>query len=163
MKSSFIMSLFLWTSVCLLPWSVFSAERLQIDHPLKGGHTYSEKARCDNCGMDLNKWARTRHEFTTQKGKFHTCSIHCVAVLEKKLNDPPGQVRAAEYLKPERMLDAEKAVYVIGSTAPGTMTRKSKIAFHDRKEAEQFAARYGGTAGNFAEALAEARREIEGP
>jgi nitrous oxide reductase accessory protein NosL len=156
-KIAFSLSVFL----CLLIlFSYVSAEKLDIEHPIKNPKKYTQKERCDNCGMDRNKWARTRHEFETSKGKFYTCSIHCVAAMDIKLKEESKNVKAAEYLYPERMLDAEKAFYVIGSTAPGTMTPKSKIAFSSKDEAEKFAKRYGGVVGIFKDAMSEAYKEI---
>lgn len=136
------------------------AKNLDIEHPFKNPPAYTDKQRCDNCGMDRNKFARTRHEFQNAKGKFYTCSIHCVAALNMKLQEKAEQVKVAVYLHPENMLDADKAVYVIGSSAPGTMTLKSKIAFASRAEAEKFAADYGGQIGGFESALAEAAKEL---
>lgn len=139
-----------------------SAEKFEIDHPINNPHKYTDKVKCDNCGMDRNKWARTRHEFESSKGSVHTCSIHCVAVMCLKLKQEPKNVKAAEYLHPEKMLDSDKAFYVIGSTAPGTMTQKSKIAFSSKEEAEKFAAKYGGAAANFEGAMNEAKMGISG-
>lgn len=136
------------------------AKKPDIEHPLVNPPAYTDKKRCDNCGMDRNKFARTRHEFQNAKGKFHTCSIFCVAVLTMKTQAKPEQVRVAEYFHPEKMLDADKAVYLIGSTAPGTMTLESKIAFASREEAEKFAADYGGQLAGFQSALSESDKEI---
>ncbi|MEW6738843.1 MAG: nitrous oxide reductase accessory protein NosL [Nitrospirota bacterium] len=145
---------------CIPAVSVLSAEKLDIEHPFKSPKKYTEKEKCDNCGMNLNKFARTRYEFQTSKGTFHTCSIQCVAVMGMKLKEEPKNVKAAEYLHPEHMLDAEKAFFVVGSTAPGTMTTKSKIAFPSKKEAERFAAKYGGTVTNYEGALSEAKKGV---
>ncbi len=138
-------------------------ESLEIEHPIKNPPLFTEHKRCDNCGMDRNKWARTRYEFETSKGRFYTCSIHCVAVMSHKLKEEPKNVRVAEYMRPERMVDAEKAYFVMGSRAPGTMTRVSKIAFSSRKEAEEFIKRYGGKIVDFKTAFSEARKEFETP
>jgi len=141
---------------------VVSAEKFNIEHPIKNLQKYTDKEKCDNCGMDRNKWARTRHEFQTSKGRFYTCSLHCVAVMSMKLKEEPKNVKVAEYLHPERMLDADKTFYVIGSTAPGTMTPKSKIAFSSKEEAEKFAEKYGGTVSNFEGTLNEAKMGVQG-
>lgn len=145
--------------VFLLSAGKAMSEDLKIAHPFKNPQKYTDKAKCDNCGMDRNKWARTRHEFQTSKGKHYTCSIHCAAVISSSHKEEPKEVMAAEYLHPENMLQAEKAFYVIGSSAPGTMTAKSKIAFASKEEAGKFAARYGGKLSDFAGALAEARKD----
>lgn len=147
---------------CIPAASVLSAEKLDIEHPIKNPKKYTEKEKCDNCGMDRNKWARTRYEFQTSKGTFHTCSIHCVTVMGMKVKEEPRNVKVAEYLKPENMLDANKAFFVVGSAAPGTMTQKSKIAFPSKDEAEKFAAKYGGIVTNFEGALSEAKIGVHG-
>ncbi|MBI4848567.1 MAG: nitrous oxide reductase accessory protein NosL [Nitrospirae bacterium] len=153
-----ILFLVLCVSIVLAA-TVFTAEQFNIEHPIKKPQKFTDRERCSNCGMDLNEWARTRHEFENSKGKFHTCSIHCAAVMKKKLNEAPKNVKVAEYLHPEKMLDADKAFYVIGSTAPGTMALRSKIAFSSKEEAEKFAAGYGGTVAGFEEAFVEAEKD----
>lgn len=138
------------------------AERLTIEHPFQNPGKYTDHLRCDNCGMDRNAWARTRHEFKTSKGTYYTCSIACIAVMGLKLKEEPRDVKAADYFHPVKMLDAEEAFYVMGSAAPGTMTSVSKIAFPDKKEAVAFAAKYGGRVVDFKDALTAARKEVSG-
>jgi copper chaperone NosL len=119
-----------------------------------------EMAACPNCGMILKKWAHTNHEFTNSEGHFRTCSIHCVADMNKKSGEEPRDVRVALHLHPEEMIPAEKAVYVIGSKDPGTMTKVSKLAFKSRADAEKFVAQKGGKIATFSEALAAATAEL---
>ncbi len=130
------------------------------EHPFKKPPSFTTHVRCDNCGMDRNRFARTRYVFDTEKGRFYTCSIACLVVLCEKMHLTPKNVKVAEYINPSNMIDADKAVYVIGSKARGTMTRKSKIAFSSRRQAERFIAKYGGHLATFREALQEARQEI---
>lgn len=137
------------------------AEKFDIEHPIKNPQKYTDKEKCDNCRMNRNQWARTRHEFNTSKGTFHTCSIHCVAALSGKMKENPLNVKVAEYLNPEKMLEADKALYVIASTAPGTMTSKSKIAFSSKEDADKFAVKYGGRVSDFGGALSEAKKELK--
>lgn len=144
-------------------WSadfVSGAERIRIEHPFRNPQKFTDHVRCDNCGMNRNAWARTRYEFTTAKGEFFTCSIACVAIMGMKLSDEPRNVRVAAYLNPAEMLETERAWFVVGSTAPGTMTAVSKIAFGEKKEAVAFAARYGGRVVGFKDALDTARKEV---
>jgi nitrous oxide reductase accessory protein NosL len=136
-----------------------AAERLSVEHPFKKPASFTEHKRCDNCGMDLNKWARTRHEFRTATGSFHTCSLTCCVILSWKRKEEGRYFQVAEYLRPEKMLDADKAFYVMGSSAPGTMTALSKIAFGDKKEAVAFARKYGGGIVGLKDALDATRKE----
>lgn len=144
-----------------MPGSGMSAEKLEIEHPIKSPQKYTDKERCDNCGMDRNKWARTRFEFQSSKGTFHTCSINCLAVMGIKIKEEPKNVKVAEYFHPERMLDAEKAFFVVGSTAPGTMSPISKIAFSSKEDAERHAAKYGGTVADFTGAMNAAKMGVQ--
>lgn len=110
--------------------------------------------------MDRNRFARTRYIFDTDKGRFYTCSIACLVILSMKMHLKPENIKVAEYLNPFNMIDADRAVYVIGSRAKGTMTRRSKIAFSLKSQAERFVAEYGGRIATFWEALQKARKEI---
>ena len=131
-----------------------------IEHPMMNPKMYSKTMRCPNCGMMINMWARTRHSFHHPEGDFTTCSIRCMADKAVSSGAEPDNAHVALYLDPDTMIPVEKAVYVIGSSAPGTMTMKSKLAFADKAAAEQLAANYGGKIADFAEAFAEAKMEL---
>ena len=131
-----------------------------VEHPMKNPKEYSTVKMCPNCGMMINMWARTRHAFHHPEGEFVTCSIRCMADKAVSSGEEPSGARVALYLDPDTMVPVEEAVYVVGSTAPGTMTMKSKIAFADRTAAGEFAARYGGEVVGFREAYAAARAEL---
>jgi copper chaperone NosL len=120
-----------------------------VEHPMMKPKMYSKEMRCPNCGMMINMWARTRHSFHHPEGDFITCSIRCMADKAVSSEAEPSTAQVALYLDPDTMVPVEKAVYVIGSTAPGTMTMQSKIAFADKVSAEQFAATYGGEVVDF--------------
>lgn len=142
------------------PTPAASGKIPELDHPIVTPHLYTKHKRCLNCGMKLNMWARTRHSFTLTTGEYQVCSIHCVAEISLQNKEVPKNVMVALYLEPETMLPAEEASYVVGSTARGTMTAVSKIAFASPQAAQSFAAEYGGAVMSFAEALAKARAEL---
>ena len=131
-----------------------------IEHPIKKPKMYSKTMRCPNCGMMINMWARTRHSFHHQEGDLTTCSIRCLADKTVSSGAEPTDIQVAMYIDPEKMIPVEKAAYVIGSAAPGTMTMKSKIAFADKNSAEQFASNYGGEVVDFQGAFAAAKMEL---
>lgn len=120
----------------------------------------AEMKLCPNCGMMLKKWARTNHQFINSEGNFRTCSIHCVADMSKKSGEEPQKVLVADFLNPHEMLPVERAVYVIGSSAPGTMTLVSKLAFRSQGEAKKFASKKGGKIAAFPNAFAAATKEL---
>ncbi len=131
-----------------------------IEHPIKKPKMYSKTKRCPNCGMMINMWARTRHSFQHAEGDLTTCSIRCLA--DKTVNSGTGatNTQVAMYIDPDKMMPVENATYVIGSTAPGTMTMKSKIAFEDKASAEKFVSSYGGQVVDFQGAFAAAKMEL---
>jgi copper chaperone NosL len=131
-----------------------------IEHPMKNPKEYSKAKMCPNCGMMINMWARTRHAFHHPEGDFVTCSIRCLADKAVSSEAEPSGVSVALYLDPDTMVPVEDAFYVIGSSAPGTMTMKSKIAFADRTAADEFAARHGGEVVDFKAAYAAAKTEL---
>jgi len=160
MKKNFLPLLLLFFSISAVV--VFSMENKapDVEHPIKNPKMYSETKLCSNCGMMINMWARTRHSFHHPEGDFTTCSIRCLADKVVSSGAEADNVQVALYMAPDKMIPAEQASYVIGSTAPGTMTMKSKIAFADRASAEEFASSYGGQVVNYEEALSEAKMEL---
>lgn len=106
----------------------WAADAPAIEHPLMKPGRFTDKGRCPNCGMGLNMWGRTRHAFSNSEGAHETCSIRCLADMSRNLGEEPHDVRAALYLEPEKTVPADEAVYVVGSSAAGTMTMRSKVA-----------------------------------
>lgn len=137
-----------------------SGKTPHLAHPLVTPHSYTKHGRCVNCGMKLNMWARTRHSFTLSGTEYHVCSIHCVAEVTRQTQARPTDVMVAVYLEPETMIAADRAFYLVGSTARGTMSAVAKIAFATAEAARAFGAKYGGTVMNFAQALALAEKEL---
>lgn len=160
LKYSLSTGALLTVSSSFSPFLMAQTQATGIEHPLKNPKIYTEKGRCPNCGMMLNMWARTRHEFSDSEGTHSTCSLRCLADMVTSSGENPSTVKVALYLHPEKMVAAEKAFYVIGSSAKGTMTMKSKIAFLTEKEAGNFVGEYGGKVVDFSTALAAATKEL---
>lgn len=131
-----------------------------IEHPFKKPKKYTDKGRCPNCGMGLNMWARTRHEFSNSEGKHAVCSIRCMADMSKNSGEKPLNGKAALYLQPEEMVPVRQASYLVGSSATGTMTMKSKIAFATIEDAKAFQQQHGGKVFSFQEAFGAATEEL---
>lgn len=143
-----------------LPVMAWAEDFHGVEHPMKNPGNYTTKGRCPNCGMNLNMWARTRHEFSNSEGQFAVCSIRCLADMSANADEKAANVKVAAYLEPEKMLAAEQAAYLVGSKAQGTMTMKSKIAFTSKEAAEEFSAQAGGKLVDFNGALAMASKEL---
>ncbi len=145
----------------ILPVSVLATgNAAAIQHPLKNKRLYTDKGRCPNCGMMLNMWARTRQEFHNSEGDHSTCSIRCMADMSQNSGENPENAKTALYLHPEKMVAVGSASYVIGSSAKGTMTMKSKLAFASAAEAASFQKQYGGKVVDFETAFAAAAKEL---
>jgi nitrous oxide reductase accessory protein NosL len=106
-------------------------------------------------------WARTWTLFENAEGRYAVCSLHCLADICRKSEMAPEHVQAALYLNPAVLVPAEEAFFVVGSRARGTMTKKSKLAFADRRAAVEFAADCGGQVTTWKEAYALALAGLE--
>jgi len=137
-----------------------SGKKPAVEHPMKKPKMYSKVKKCFNCGMMINMWARTRHSFKHAEGDFTSCSIRCIADKEKNSGSSAENVQVGLYMDPDKMISADKAAYVIGSSAKGTMTMKSKIAFASKEKATGFTKTYGGTVTDYAGALKAAAMEL---
>jgi nitrous oxide reductase accessory protein NosL len=90
----------------------------------------SHKA-CQYCGMDREKFAHSRMLIEFEDGSsVATCSLHCAAVdFANNIDKSPKAIKVADYGS-KQLLDAEKAVWVIGTrfarTSPTGSTRCQK-------------------------------------
>jgi nitrous oxide reductase accessory protein NosL len=115
---------------------------------------------CPHCGMDREKFASSRmlisYSDATSAG---TCSIHC-AVTELKANKVKT-VKTVEIadLNSKKLVDAEKAVWVIGGSRKGVMTRTPKWAFAKQEDAASFIKKNGGRLATYKETLALAEKD----
>jgi nitrous oxide reductase accessory protein NosL len=116
---------------------------------------------CAFCGMDRKAYGYSRMLIQYENGgSVGVCSLHC-AVVELDAN----KGRAVKTLfvadRDSRMLiDAEKAVWVMGGKKPGVMTQRPKWAFASSTGAGAFIDAYGGKIVTWSEAFAAAREEV---
>jgi copper chaperone NosL len=116
---------------------------------------------CSLCGMDRAKFAQTRMLIEYDDGTIMaTCSIHCAAVdLAVQLDKTPRKISVGDFGS-SNLIDAEKAVWVIGGNRPGVMTKNGKWAFEKKEEAEKFQKENGGTIATFDEAMKASYEEM---
>jgi len=116
---------------------------------------------CHFCGMDRDKFGHSRMEILRQDGKVvGTCSLHCAALeLAASVDGPPKAVRVAD-MQSRQLVDADSAIWVVGGSKPGVMTRRAKWAFADRAAAEAFVKENGGRVATFEEALQAAFEDM---
>jgi nitrous oxide reductase accessory protein NosL len=113
-----------------------------------------KSASCKYCGMDRAKFAHSRMLIEFEDGSsVGTCSIHCVAVdLALNIDKTPKTISVGDY-NTKALIDAEKAVWVIGGNKPGVMTKRAKWAFEKKSDAEAFVKAEGGKVATFDEAM----------
>jgi len=104
--------------------------------------------------MDRGKFAQSRMVIEYEDGTtVATCSLHCVAVeLANTIDNIPVMLRVADF-DGKQLIEADKAVWVLGGGKKGVMTAKAKWAFASRGAAEQFIRANGGSIATFDEAI----------
>lgn len=118
-------------------------------------------ASCPHCGMDRAKFAHSRMVVEYEDGSsVGTCSLHCSAVdLANSLDKAPRAIRVGD-ASTRKLLDAEKAFWVVGGNKPGVMTKRAKWAFETKESAEAFAKENGGALATFEEAMKAAYEDM---
>lgn len=107
--------------------------------------TAEERASCRVCGMWIDEYKKTAAELVYKDGsKQFTCGVACML---REVEDAGGisafkSVKVHDWVSGE-LVDAEKAVYVLGSNVIPDMV-PNYIAFANRDEAVAFAAKEGG-------------------
>lgn len=120
-----------------------------------------EKKWCPICGMNLKMFYKTSHASKHRDGKHRQyCSIRCLAVDHKEHNISLDTVQVVD-VNSEKLIDANKAFYVINSKIKGTMTKVSKLAFATQKEAEAFAKANGGEVTDFKTVFEKANESLK--
>ena len=114
---------------------------------------------CKHCGMDRTKFAHSRMLVTYTDGSTGTCSINCVAVDMKESKKEIKSFQVADY-NTKKLTDAKTATWVIGGSKKGVMTPVAKWAFAEKKDAELFIQKNGGTLATFGDALKAAEQGV---
>jgi nitrous oxide reductase accessory protein NosL len=116
---------------------------------------------CKHCSMDREKFAASRMVVEYEDGtRTGVCSLHCAAIdLAVSLDGTPKTFWVAD-AGTKKLLDAEKAVWVLGGSRPGVMTKRAKWAFADRGAAEAFVKESGGTIVGFEDAMKAAYEDM---
>ncbi len=117
--------------------------------------------RCPYCGMDRRQWQHSRHLIHYDDERVDaTCSLHCAAIsLSLNIDRGPRAIYAADFgsgESPRPLVDVDQATYLVGSSLPGTMSARSKMAFASHSRAEGLRQSEGGEIGDFDTALTAA-------
>lgn len=109
---------------------------------------------CPYCGMDREKFAHSRiyieYDDNTSAG---LCSLHCACMeLALKIDKAPRAIKVGDYSS-KKLIDAEKAFWVIGGDKMGVMTTRAKWAFEQKGSADMFIKKHGGQPAAFDDAV----------
>jgi nitrous oxide reductase accessory protein NosL len=117
---------------------------------------------CKQCGMDREKFAHSRMLLEYEGGaKVAVCSLHCAARdLAVSMDGTPRAILVAD-ASTRKLINAQKAVWVLGGSKPGVMTKRPKWAFEDRASADAFVKENGGTVAGFREAIRAAYEDLD--
>ena len=150
MKKKYVAAVIVLFSLCLFI-SAFASEHSDI----------KQHQSCKYCGMDREKFSHSRVFIEYDDGSsVGLCSIHCAAVdLSLNIDKTPKSIMVADY-KTGNLIDAEKAVWVIGGSKPGVMTKNAKWAFASKPEAESFIKENGGKLASFDDAMKTAYEDM---
>ena len=159
-RRRFIATIIVITGVMtIFLYNALAADLCSVQHPFKPANK-AFSGRCNNCGMGRAMWARTWKTFENSKGGHEVCSFTCLAKFAVKNGENPTTVKTALYQDPNTMVAAENAIFVVGSTAKGTMTKTSKLAFASQEEAEGFVRTCGGEAMGFQKTFNLAKESV---
>ncbi|MBV5340972.1 MAG: nitrous oxide reductase accessory protein NosL [Deltaproteobacteria bacterium] len=115
---------------------------------------------CPHCGMDREKFAHSRMLITYSDGtSVGVCSIHCVVTELKAQKGKVIKMVEVADLNTKKLVDAEKATWVIGGSKKGVMTRNPKWAFAQKADAIAFISKNGGQLATYKDVLALAGKE----
>ena len=116
---------------------------------------------CSICGMSIKHFYKTSYSIKIDNSKSKQyCSIRCLLV-DKKYNSSNINTIKTVDSKTQKQIDASKAFYVVGSTITGTMTKISKLAFFNKKDAKSFKNKYSGEIKTFKEVLDIANKSLQ--
>lgn len=117
---------------------------------------------CSYCGMDRKAYGYSRMVIVYEDGaSAGVCSLHCAVTGMQSL----GKRKVKALLVADRdsrvLIDAQKAIWVMGGRKKGVMTQHPKWAFATKAGAESFIAAHGGVLADWETAVTAAKEEVE--
>jgi copper chaperone NosL len=119
-----------------------------------GQEDVTKHPSCSYCGMDRAKFAHSRIFIEYDDGTtFGACSIHCATIdMAVHIDKSPKAIGVGDY-GTKKLIDAEKAFWVIGGNKMGVMSKRAKWAFENKADAEKFMKKNGGQLAEFEQAI----------
>ena len=114
------------------------------------GDDITSHPKCAYCGMDRKQYAYSRVLLKYRDGsEVGLCSVHCAGLdLALHPEKVPARIMVGTYDR-GNLVDAEKAVWVLGGAKHGTMSIRGKWAFEKKEDAEEFMRDFGGSIADF--------------
>jgi nitrous oxide reductase accessory protein NosL len=116
---------------------------------------------CKYCGMSRGMFDFSRMLIEYEDGStVAVCSAHCAAVeLANSIDKTPKAIRVGDF-NSRRLIDAEKAFWVVGGSKPGVMSKRGKWAFEKKEDADAFLKTNQGNMVVFEEAMKMAYEDM---
>ena len=120
-----------------------------------------QHASCKYCGMDRQKFDFSRMLIEYEDGtSMGVCSLHCAAVeLATNIDKSPKAIMVGDFGS-KKLVDAEKAFWVLGGGKPGVMSKRGKWAFEKKDDADAFVKANGGALASFDEVIKAAYNDM---
>jgi copper chaperone NosL len=117
--------------------------------------------QCVYCGMDRKMYAYSRVLLRYSDGsEAGLCSVHCAGIeLALHPEKGPAQIMAGAYDRGV-LLDAERAIWVLGGSKQGVMSIRGKWAFGSKEDAEAFIREFGGSITSFRNVMTAAFEDM---
>ncbi len=116
---------------------------------------------CKYCGMIRKQFAYSRALIEYRDHKVvGTCSVHCLAIdMALNTHNLPKAIMVGDY-NSKKLIDAEKAFWVLGGNKAGVMSIRGKWAFEEKAGAENFIKDQGGKPAVFEEVIQAAFEDM---
>jgi len=116
---------------------------------------------CKYCGMNRGMFDYSRMLIEYEDGSSAAvCSAHCAAVeLANSIDKTPKAIKVGDF-NSKQLIDAEKAVWVVGGAKQGVMSKRGKWAFEKKEDAEAFLKTNQGSMAVFEEAMKMAYEDM---
>ncbi|MCK9545669.1 MAG: nitrous oxide reductase accessory protein NosL [Sulfurospirillaceae bacterium] len=119
------------------------------------------KEWCPICGMKLPAYYKTNHAVKLTDGTTKQyCSIRCLAVDMPAIKDRLKEILVVA-VDTDKLINADSATYVIGSSVTGTMSSVSKLGFSTKEAALEFQKEHGGELSDFDTVYNKANESLE--
>jgi len=146
--------------------TVFSGmyDEIQKVQPLTGeemSDDITKHPQCAYCGMDRKQYAYSRVLLRYRDGsEVGLCSLHCAGIdLALNPEKVAAQIMAGAYDR-GNLVDAEKAIWVLGGSKQGVMSIRGKWAFERKEDAGAFMREFGGSITSFRDVMTAAFEDM---